>query len=331
MPKEVEQEGRERFKTTFNKHRRNFLKLIPASILGMVGGAVIGKHQTENDINIWEQPLPVPDPDSCRFLLISDIHIGDVNDGNRQNNTQSLVTLTSVVSHLKDYPLNRVIQMGDLVTQQKSENQNITNYKKGLQILQQFPVPVTNLLGNHDVWGISPQSFAEISQDFNLDPFFGVEEYDNFQIVWLDVKASEGYPGNLPEERIDWLRNKVIYKDTPTIIFSHYPVLQQDVDGNYYFNGERQKSAFTNGSKVMECIKGLPVFAIISGHMHWVAYSQTGKISMVTVPSFVENILSSNPKEIPGVYSILEVNYPKKFVLKSYFGSICISRIQIPL
>ncbi|HKC04673.1 MAG TPA: metallophosphoesterase [Patescibacteria group bacterium] len=310
------------------KNRNEFLRFIPSFLTAAVGGAALANIDLKN-INIWEHPLPTPDPDSNNFLVIADVHGGNFDSGARQNNTQSFNTLSSVLKHLKDYPFDRMVQMGDLIRQQRNENQNIENYEKGIEVIGKVPYPVTHLLGNHDVWGISNENAVKISERHNLGSFYGVEKYKNFQIVWLDITAPLGATGALPEERVDWLRNEVIFKDTPTIIFSHYAFLPQDTDGNYYFEGDSGLTALTNGQKTWESLKGLPIHAVVSAHMHWGAYSKVGETHMITVPAFVENMISSNSGENPGVYSILEVDFPKKFVLKSYFGSICFSRIQI--
>lgn len=309
--------------------RRDFIKFVPTFLYGMVGAISLSDNEAFHRINIWENPLPTPDANAHKFLLISDIHAGNIDDGARQNNTKSLSTLKNVVKHLKDYPFDRLIQMGDVIRQQKNKNQNVANYEKVLNILKQFPFPTSHLLGNHDTWGITSDSLNNLSQKHNLNGFYGVQEYKNFQIVWLDMNAPEGFLGELPEERIEWLKNRVIFKDTPTIIFSHYAFLPQDVEGNNYFGKDPNLTSLTNGQKVWEGLKKFPIHAIVSAHMHQVIYSQIGKTHMITVPAFVENMLSSDSGENPGVYSILEVNYPKKFVLKSCFGSICFSRIQI--
>jgi len=319
MPKEIEQ----------NFSRRDFLKLLPSTFVGMAGGIVLAQNNPLDNINIWERPLPAPDPNSTKFLIIADAHVGSNDDGERQNNSKSLNTLKGVLSKLQNYPFDALIQMGDLIRQQSSERQNVDNYQKSLDVFDKISIPKIHILGNHDVWGISPENLAILNNKYNLDPFFGVKEFKDFQVVWLDMAAKSGHPGTLPEERVDWLKNNVIYKDTPTFIFSHYSLLPQDVEGNYYFNGNSNLTALTNGLKVWESLKGLPVNAIISGHMHWIGYSQVNNTHMLTVPSFVENMMSSDQSENPGIYSILEINYPKQVVLKSYYGSICISRIQI--
>lgn len=309
--------------------RRDFIKFIPVLGTAMGLSGILTGIDLLQHVNIWERPLPVSDPDTHKFLLIADVHGGNFDDGARQNNSKSFATLGNVLKHLKDYPFDRAIQMGDLIRQQTSENQNITNYKEGLRLLEQLPFPTTHLLGNHDIWGISPKNFFKISREHSLNSFYGIEKYKNFQIVWLDMAAAKDTPGTLPEERIDWLRNEVIFKDTPTIIFSHYALLPQDPEGNYYFGGDSSLTTLTNGQKVWESLKGLPIHAVIGAHMHQITHSRVGGTHMITVPAFVENMLSSDINENPGVYSILEVNYPKKFVLKSYFGSVCFSRIQI--
>lgn len=329
MPKEIEQGGESEDGSNFS--RRDFLKFIPSTLIGMAGGAILSENNPQGNVNIWERPLPIPDSKSNRFLLIADTHIGLSDDGERQNNTKSLGVLKNVLTHLYNYPFDMVVQMGDLIRQTADEKLNIINYETSLKAFKEFSTPTIHLLGNHDVWGISQASLSKIKQRYDLSPFWGIKEYKDYQVVWLDMEAKSGAPGTLAEERVDWLKNSVIYKDTPTFIFSHYSLLPQDVDGSYYFNGDSNLSALTNGPKVWESLKGLPVNAVISGHMHWIGYSQIDKTHMLTVPAFVENMMSADQSENPGVYSILEVDYPNKFVLKSYFGSICISRTQITL
>ncbi len=307
--------------------KRDLFRLIPPFLTGLAGGAVLGDRVTR--YNIWEHPLPVPDPNAHRFLIFGDIHAGDIDNGPRQNNTKSLETLESVLEHLKDYPIDYGMQMGDLIRQQGSENQNVANYKKALHLFQKLPYPTAHLPGNHDVWGISPAGLAEIAQENGIDSFYGFKKFNNFQIVWLDMVALKEHPRTLPVERIDWLKN--IIGETPTFIFTHYPLIPQDTEGNYYFDRSPSLTSLTNYQDVWESLKGLPVAAVISAHMHWISHSQVQETQMITVPAFVENMLSSDQSENPGVYSILEIDYPKKFMLRSYFGSICFSQIQLNL
>lgn len=311
--------------------RRDVIRFIP--FLGAVMGTAGLMAGVENlkQVDIWKHPLPPPDPEANKFLLLADIHGGDFDNGPRQNNSQSFNTLRSVVKHLKNYPFDRAFQMGDLIRRESIESRNIAHFEEGLQILNDLPFPVSQMVGNHDWWAMSEENISKISKKYNLDNFYGVQKYKDFQVVWLDMTAEKNKPGTLPPERIDWLKNNIIFKDTPTIIFSHYSLLPEDTDGNFYFEGNKNLTTLKNGASVWESLKGPPIHAVISGHMHWTNYHQVGGTHFVTVPSFVENMLSSDSNEVPGAYSILEVNFPKKFVLKSYFGSICFSRIQLSL
>lgn len=305
--------------------RADFFKVVKA----LAGGAVLAGY-TRNwkpGIDAWKQPLPDPNSAAKRFLLIADVHAAPYDSGDRQTNNKSLDTLNNVVSHLRGYPFDRVLQMGDLINEQFFGSENRKNYEACVDVLQQFPAPVLNLLGNHDLWAIPKQDLSALFRKRNLNEFYGVETFDTFQIAWLDVDAPPNVHGTLPPERIDWLK-QIIYKDTPTFIFTHYPLLPQNVDGNVYFNGDTGQSAYTNGIDAWKALDGLPVPAIVSAHLHWGSHSRVGNTDMITVPAFVENIAAHDADENPGIYSVMEITDPTQFTLKSFFGSACFMRFE---
>lgn len=303
--------------------RGDFFRVMAA----LAGGALLTTTDAIPRADIWRRPLPEPGPDATRFLLIGDVHAAPFDSGMRQTNSKSTHALSEVLQHLDGYPFDRFFQLGDLITEQDSLHVNITNFSRCLDILGRFPVPAIHLLGNHDLWGIPKPELLNMFRSRGLNPEYGSAEFNRFQVVWLDMDAPPRTTGYLPEERIDWLKS-VIYRDTPTFIFTHYPFLQQNPDGNPYFEGDRTRTAYTNGVEAWRALEGLPVHAVIGAHLHWGSHTREGTTDMMTVPAFVENIAAHDDNENPGIYSVLEITDPTTFTLKSYFGSTCFLQFQ---
>jgi len=307
--------------------RKDFLKLIAALAAGTAGAFLFSNLPDTRKFDVWENDLPEPILGAKRFLLIGDVHAGDTNDSVRQTNTRSAENLQNVIDHLGNYPFDLLIQMGDVIKEGKNEARNIENYETVIDILKQFPHQTINLLGNHDLWGISPENISAIYGRNNLNSPYGVQQFDDFQIVWLDVIAEKNIHGLPPEERIDWLKS-IIFRDTPTFIFSHYALLPQDISESYYFGGDSAQTAFGNGEKVWRALEGLQVHGFINAHIHEGKYSKVNNTHMITIPAFVENTFA-NTNENSGAYSIMEITSPYEWSLKSYLGNTCLMDITI--
>ena len=307
--------------------RRSLLKLAGLSVLGLSGKLTpLANFSPQPDI--WKQDLPDPKPYTHRFLLIGDIHAGDTDGGVRQVNTQSLNMLDNVVNYLRAYPFDLLLEGGDRIKEQTSEARNLFNNRACIEAFRPFAFPAIYLWGNHDLWGLSRRNMEAVRSRLKLNPSFGIREFPNFQIAWLDLGVpGKGQPGYLPEERIAWLE-KNIYKDTPTFIFTHYGFLPQGLGGNPYFNGDTRLTAYSNGPQAWKAIKDLPIPAVFNFHVHRPSYFRSGLTHMFTLPAFVENIHFSYPLN-PGIYSTLEIVSPREFTVDSYYGSKCFQHTPI--
>ncbi len=307
--------------------RRDAFRLASATGLGALAGSLIDQKVSQS-IDPWEKPLAENETQGKRFLLIADVHAGDFNNGDRQACGESIHTLQSVVDHLQGFHFDEIIQLGDLIQDQGTQDMNILRYETCVSILDQLGIPSIHLLGNHDLWGISKEDITTLFRRNTLNEFHGVKAFNDIQIVWLGLDAEKNVHGSLPEEQIEWLRH-TIYKDTPTFIFSHYSLLQHDVTDSYYFRGDKRMTALANGETVWNALAGLPIKAVVSAHLHMGAHVLVDSTHMITIPAFVENIVSTDPRQNPGVYSILDITSPNEFSVRSFYGSNCIFKIQV--
>ncbi|KKU63104.1 MAG: hypothetical protein UX86_C0034G0011 [Candidatus Amesbacteria bacterium GW2011_GWC1_47_15] len=307
--------------------RRSLLKLAGWSVLEF-SGKLTPLANLSPQPDIWKHDLPDPKPHALRFLLIGDVHVGDKDNSPRQLNTQSLDMLAAVNGHLRAYPFDLLIELGDKIKESSVSGHNLSNYRACIEALQPLALPAIHLLGNHDLWGIKFPDLLNIHSRFRLNQPFGLRKFPNFQIAWLDPEIQDqGLPGSITEERIVWLREN-IYKDTPTFIFTHYGFLPQGLGGNPYFNGDTRLTAYSNGPQAWKAIKDLPIPAVFNAHVHRPSYFRSGLTHMFTLPAFVENIHFSYPLN-PGIYSTLEIVSPREFTVDSYYGSKCFQHTPI--
>jgi predicted MPP superfamily phosphohydrolase len=280
---------------------------------------------------ISNSKTPVPqkiDASIQRILLLADLHLGQTDINPRQANSYTAKTLTGFVDKLSPQEFDLFVQLGDMISDSSDKQTCLDNLKTNLEISRNLPLLSIYLLGNHDLWNLSLEEINQVFEQEGVTPqFYGIKDFDNHQIVWLDLVAPPGQHGYLPSDRIDWLRSTIDPKK-PIILFSHYGFFPQDPDGSYYFKSHSIYTALQNGPLVWRRLRDLPIQAVISGHIHWGSYSKVDNTHMITLPSFTENIASDNQHFNPGIYSILELK-DEHLVLKSFFNNFCFFNVQI--
>ncbi len=259
-----------------------------------------------------------------RICLLADVHIAPTDQNPRQANSLAESKLKATLAHLGSHEFDLLIQLGDLITETHEEQINIRNYTNGLRLFKQLPGPFLSVVGNHDLWGIPKEDISQIHSGLGLNTLRGVKEFPYFQIVWLDLVARRGAVGAVPEESVELLR-RVIYPDTPTIIFSHYPLGPQDIRGNPYFQNNPALATVANGEAIWKAIRHLPsIRAVVSGHTHQQSHRLLGRTHLFTLPAFIENPDPGLERRVPGIYSVLQVT-PDSLNLSSFQGGICVA------
>lgn len=276
-----------------NLSRRNVLRATTLTVLSFAFG-----HMSP-DLICKKSPNP-----SARIAIFTDIHIAN-SDGNTQANKEAPKTLISRTPLIKQIgPFDLVVDIGDGITENPNDRLlNIANETKGFQILSQMG-NVRHVPGNHDKWGIPDYQLKQLYRKFGQKDFHFVFPLKDVQIVGIDIIAPPDRHGELEAREIDWLKN-VIHPDTPTILFSHYPLYQPNMDGNPYFENAPQGATLQNSNSVWRAIKHLPIWAIISGHTHFYAHKEVDGTHMIIADSFTETDI---PHKNQGKFSTLELD-----------------------
>jgi len=142
-------------------------------------------------------------------------------------------------------------------------------------------MPVYSAIGNHDIFGIDPQSTVAKS-----DPEYGKKMFEDrigkryysfahkgWQFIVLDsisVKDSGGYVGRIDDPQIDWLRGELagIDKKTPLVVMTHMPLISsvmQIVPDEW---ATPQTYVVGNARNVLDLLWPYNLKAVLQGHTH---------------------------------------------------------------
>jgi len=157
--------------------------------------------------------------------------------------------------------------------------------------LRKIPGEVHHLVGNHDLAELSLSENEDALQCSLLSN--SLDKNGRHLVFWntnpkLDIE--KGFA--LAPEDLDWLRQDLAATSLPTVIFTHLPLDNGSMKGNFYFEkvyphhagypeyqGEALRDVIERSGKVILCM---------NGHAHWNAYHCIDGIHYVTIPSLIE-------------------------------------------
>lgn len=161
--------------------------------------------------------------------------------------------------------------------------------------IAQLNIPVYNCVGNHDLFGIYPESEEHPSHvDYKygmFERYFGNTYYSFSHKGWyfivlnsLDV-AEQRYYGRIGEEQLEWLRKglSAISPDTPIVVTLHLPlvsVINQIYPGSSTAHAD---SAFIQDRDLLlDVFKDHNLRLVLQGHLHWFEDIDIGSTRFVT-------------------------------------------------
>jgi hypothetical protein len=260
----------------FRLDRREFLKLSTLFLGTLWLSKYIHLRGNESGVN------------AKKILLVTDVHAKKWNAAHPDNNmaTPSMRYLFKILQYAQ---FDHVYQLGDMFVRGTSDSDTLDNLKSNLQTFRILRVPQTHLIGNHEMWDMNIANIAKTYREMGLDDrFYGMHDYGNFRIVFLDLLAEPGNFGRLPAERIDWLR-KVLDPKIPSVILCHEGFIQSPhIGNNPYYADQPSASILANGPAAWEEIKDLFPKAVVSGHIHTPDIFMADRTLMYTAPAFCE-------------------------------------------
>lgn len=236
--------------------------------------------------------------------LVADIHHGA--QAGTKVGPAALPLLRDFVHWANGHPLDLVVELGDRINNLDADA-DLGLTREVAAALQPLAPPRAHLLGNHDNHDLSrPQ--AEAAMQLRFDSWS--RDLKGWHLVFWNadtcVKGKSQFLFDAAD--LHWLEADLAATALPTLVFTHLPLDQGSMVGNFYF--EKYLAGFAhygNAAQAREVIeRSGKVVACLAGHTHWNARSTIDGIHYLTVHSLTESFTTwPHPT---GAYALLQVD-----------------------
>ncbi len=248
---------------------------------------------------------PPSDPPSERLklALVTDIHYGPNAYTKRGEDAPALVE--TVVAAASAFGPDRFVELGDRLSD-CSEAEDRERLTKLAELFARCGGPRTHLLGNHDIVHLSRREIGHI-----LDcetAHHSVDEKGWHLVFW---NADPHYPDGLeiaPGD-LEWLEADLAATRLPSVVFSHVPLDDAAMIGNFYFKTRPEgRAGFLNAAAAREVIeRSEKVVLAVAGHVHRNQLSTIDGIHYLSLQSLTESF-TTHPYP-SGAWATLELDH----------------------
>lgn len=255
----------------------------------------------------------------CKMVIFSDLHYAPeipVNNGSiieMKLIQYSLPILEKLTNEINDnIKPDLVLNLGDLVEDFNDHDKDIINLKYIWKELRKINTPFYSLIGNHDLRSMSSREEVENIMEYEHSTFSFDKNGIHFVLLGTDVNNEIGNESGgifktqfISNEDIEWLKKDLEENKLPVMVFSHFGIAEDKMQGNWWFEKNPEHALLGNRKELKEILKKEnKLLAVFSGHQHWTKKTVEEDISYYVVGSLTENI---NKDGIPdGVYYIVE-------------------------
>lgn len=255
-----------------------------------------------------------------KFAIINDMHVGPIDSGYAKGVKRKLISeserlIKNFVNKMntEEHP-EFVVNLGDSIEDVNNRDIDIQSFKKILSLLSSLKMPVHYLIGNHDVRTLTEK---EIAQMIGIDRMYYSFDHELYHFIVLSFEMTGDHTrdvaditADIPKEQIGWLKNDLAKTNKPVVIFIHYGLAEDNMKGNFWFEGESHHALIGNRVEIRQILEdSKKVKAVISAHQHWNRMHIYNGIPYFTVTSLVENFKNDGiPSE---AYTIVELDKNK--------------------
>lgn len=270
------------------------------------------------------------------LVIVNDIHVGSTE--RKYNGTVRAYShlvegrLPAVLQNIQQqHTPDLIVNLGDLIRSATREV-DLEAYRRLMPHFRQLKSPVLHLLGNHELKKMSLTDVETIWQECGFtQKSYGYKEMGEFTVVWLglrlEVQTGTGIKlPYLPEEQLTWLKDHFEHHHRPTILFTHCPIDDQNLNGEFYYEGcNRSKVAFflENQARVRDIIaRSHSVVAVLQAHLHRFHTKKIDGVSYITCPAMGDNICAPGVENnVPDIYTLLTLDSDAgQFTVKAFSG-----------
>lgn len=235
--------------------------------------------------------------------LVADIHHGA--QAGTKAGPAALPLLREFAHWANGHALDMVVELGDRINNVDA-NSDARLTRDIAAAMHPITAPRAHLLGNHDNHDL-PRPLAEAAMQVAFASWS--RDVKGFHLVFWNADTCVKGKARFLFEAADlqWLEADLAATELPTIVFSHLPLDEGSMIGNFYF--EKYLAGFAhygNAAQAREVIeRSGKVVACLSGHTHWNARNTIDGIHYLTIHSLTESFTTwPHPT---GAYALLQL------------------------
>ncbi|MDR7418922.1 MAG: HAD-IIA family hydrolase [Armatimonadota bacterium] len=227
----------------------------------------------------------MPTPDPLRLAVIADIHHGAFSEA--KDGPAALPLLDEAVAEINTLRPALVVDLGDRINE-SSPGEDAVRFREVAERFRRLQMPWVYLPGNHDLVHLSLAD-CEALLGVRLRPHS--LDLSGWHLVFWQIDCRQQPGGRTASQAdLDWLEADLRSTDLPSVVFSHVPVDDASMVGNYYFaHGVPGGPFYRNSADVRAVLERTDrAVLVVSGHVHWNSVSTIDGIRYVTVQSLTE-------------------------------------------
>lgn len=230
-----------------------------------------------------------------KFAIITDSHIGPspfYRGTNRIMSYMSEVVISEIAEEINsDREIAFVGQLGDM-SQDDLRYPCVAfeeeNFKRALWYFTRLSAPVYHAVGNHDRSNLDEERLCRLLGYPTLHYSFDIAD---IHCVFLYTKHHNHQDMVVDETQLQWLRDDLSATNKRTLVFMHHSIADQDLTGNFWFEGAPHKALVSNREEIRAILEESgKVIGVFNGHLHWNNLTIHNSIPYFSIQSCIEDI-----------------------------------------
>lgn len=260
----------------------------------------------------------------CKLILFTDIHYLDKRPEvltpslQRKLTQHSILLLDNLINKINhEYTPDASINLGDFIEDTHNHDRDIKNIEYTWNKLKEISTPFYSVIGNHDLRMMD--STKEVLDIMGYEKGTFSIDTNGYHLVFLttEIRHELGLERGgifkaqyISDEDIEWFKNDLSNNNLPSLIFTHFGLAEDDMEGNYWFEKNSENALLKNRDVIKKIIqKDENILAVFSGHQHWTKIIEEEGIKYYVLGSLTENI---NNDGVPdGIYFEVDLEESK--------------------
>jgi len=241
-------------------------------------------------------------PETLKLAVVTDIHHGD--DKLTKRGSAALGLLDDFLRFSGEWGADMIVELGDRISDIDVE----TDARLAADVAARFVglnTPHAHVNGNHDLAFLGEAANADL---LGPDLVSRSVEIKGWRLIfWVaDAYIPGATPFSLRPSDLEWLAAELPKSDAPTVVFTHVPLGEGSMVGNYWFQNNPAFARYPNAAAARALIEAHGHVALcVAGHVHWNSLHRVNAIPHITIQSLTESFATSG--EAAGAWATLEL------------------------